>query len=192
MTIKDTGKRSDEKFTLSKVILPDSDQEGAFNTSIVESGLLQAFHGYENVLFFAYGQTGSGKTHTMLGVTESLSTPTPNEGWGLFPRVVHATLEKIASWKSEGTMAILTVAAVEFYCNGAFDLDTHKKKGSKKVPQKNPVTITAEAQALGAKETTLTSTADLAEYLCAGGTLSNIELIRRALTLAPFDLSTHA
>ena len=66
--------------------------------------------------------------------------------------------------KAEGTHAILTVSAVEFYCNGAFDLDFHKK--GKKMPPKSPVTITADAQALGAKETTLTSTGDLSEYLC--------------------------
>lgn len=165
VTIQDTGTRSDEKFELTKVVLPDEDQEACFNTSIVESGLLQGFHDNTNILFFAYGQTGSGKTHSMLGVTASLSNPTPDDGWGLFPRVVYATIEKIAAWKAEGTHAILTVAAVEFYCNGAFDLDFHKEPGAKKLPPKSLVTITSDAQALGAKETTLTSAGDLAEYL---------------------------
>jgi len=165
VTIKDTGKRQDERFELSKVVLPDADQEGAFNTSLVDSGLLGAFHSDTNVLFFAYGQTGSGKTHTMLGVTSSLSAPTPNDGWGLFPRVVYSTLTQIEAWKAEGTHAILTVSAVEFYCMGAFDLDFEGKKKGKKLPAKTPVLITSDAQALGAKETTLTSAADLAEYL---------------------------
>ena len=40
VTIKDTGKRSDEQFKLSKVILPDQDQAVTFDTSIVNSGLL--------------------------------------------------------------------------------------------------------------------------------------------------------
>lgn len=62
------------------------------------------------------------------------------------------------------------VAAVEFYCNGAFDLDFHKEPGAKKLPPKSLVTITSDAQALGAKETTLTSAGDLAEYLCARAT----------------------
>jgi hypothetical protein len=165
LTIKDTGKRSEEVFKLSKMVLPNEDQESTFNTSIVSSGLLQSFHGDTNVLFFAYGQTGSGKTHTMLGVTNSLSAPTPNDGWGLFPRVVYATFEQIAAWKAEGTHAILTVAAVEFYCNGAFDLDVHKNPKAKKLPPKNPVTVTTDARVLGASETILTSAADLAEYL---------------------------
>jgi len=165
VTIKDTGKRQDERFELSKVVLPDADQEGAFNTSLVDSGLLGAFHSDTNVLFFAYGQTGSGKTHTMLGVTSSLSAPTPNDGWGLFPRVVYSTLTQIEAWKAEGTHAILTVSAVEFYCMGAFDLDFEGKKKGKNLPAKTPVLITSDAQALGAKETTLTSAADLAEYL---------------------------
>ena len=73
---------------------PPADQEATFNSSIVDSGLLQGFHEDTNVLFFAYGQTGSGKTHTMLGVTDSLKAPKPNDGWGLFPRVVYTTLEK--------------------------------------------------------------------------------------------------
>ena len=36
VTIQDTGTRSDEKFELTKVVLPDEDQEACFNTSIVE------------------------------------------------------------------------------------------------------------------------------------------------------------
>ena len=72
VTIKDTGKRSDEKFTLTKVVQPDMDQAACFNTSLVDSGLLKSFHDDTNVLFFAYGQTGSGKTYTMQGAPTDL------------------------------------------------------------------------------------------------------------------------
>ena len=66
VVINDQARREMTEFSLSKVIKPDADQEGAFNTAMVESGLLEGFHTDSNVLFFAYGQTGSGKTHTML------------------------------------------------------------------------------------------------------------------------------
>ena len=152
--LNDTGRREKPEFPLTKVIQPEADQEGAFNTAIVESGLLDSFLTDADVLFYAYGQTGSGKTHTMLGVTASLKEATPNDGWGLFPRVVYATLKKMEA--KAGTHSILTVSAVEFYCFGAFDLDS-KPKG--------PVTITADCKVLGATETRLNSASDLAEYL---------------------------
>ena len=156
VTIDDTGRRQKDNFELTKVIQPDADQQGAFHTAMVDSRLLEQFHTDTNVLFYAYGQTGSGKTHTMLGVTASLKEAEPNDGWGLFPRVVHNTFEVMSRKKAEGTHSILTVAAVEFYCLGAFDLNT-KPKG--------PVQTTAEAQVFGATETRLNSVADLAEYL---------------------------
>ena len=156
VTVNDTGRREMLEFNLTKVIQPEADQEGAFNTAMVESGLCEAFLTDTNVLFFAYGQTGSGKTHTMLGVTESLKEVEPNDGWGLFPRVVHHTLNEMKKKNAEGAQSILTVSAVEFYCMGAFDLDS-KPKG--------PVTITAEADVYGATETRLNSASDLADYL---------------------------
>ena len=156
VTIDDTGRRQKDEFKLTGVIQPDADQESAFNSAMIQSGLIEGFHTDTNVLFYAYGQTGSGKTHTMLGETASLKEAVPNDGWGLFPRVVHKTLQVMNEKKAEGAHSILTVAAVEFYCLGAFDLNT-KPKG--------PVTITAEAQAFGATETRLTSASDLAEYL---------------------------
>ena len=63
----------------------------------------------------------------------------------------------VASSSSTLTDTILTVSAIEFYCNGAFDLDTFKKPGSKKVPPKNPVTITSDARAQLGKRATLSA-----------------------------------
>ena len=156
VTINDHDLRKSVPHELTQVIPPEADQAGAFQTALVDSGLLAGFKTDSNVLFYAYGQTGSGKTHTMLGVPDSLSSAEPNEGWGLFPRVVHDTLASMKAWEADGVRAILTCAAVEFYCMGAFDLDSKPKA---------PVTITREAQAFGAKATRLTCPSELGEYL---------------------------
>ena len=156
VTVEDTGRREMPKFQLSRVVQPESDQAHTFQTVMRESGLIADFITDTNVLFFAYGQTGSGKTHTMLGETSSLASSEPNDGWGLFPRVVHHTLDQMRAWRRSNTHAILTACAVEFYCQAAWDLDS-KPKG--------PVTITAGADVWGATQTRVTAVSDLAEWL---------------------------
>lgn len=84
--------------------------------------LLDDFWSDGNVMIFAYGQTGTGKTHTMFGVQDSLTATTDNPGWGLLPRVVHATLNKIQERAGHGIHTILLLSAVEFYCGQCYDL----------------------------------------------------------------------
>eukprot|EP00929_Paragymnodinium_shiwhaense_P104734 TRINITY_DN69418_c0_g1_i1.p1 TRINITY_DN69418_c0_g1~~TRINITY_DN69418_c0_g1_i1.p1 ORF type:complete len:156 (+),score=13.85 TRINITY_DN69418_c0_g1_i1:73-540(+) len=97
VTIQEDDLRQTRQFEFTKVVGPSVEQEEAFNVMLPE--LVQGFHGDTNVMFFAYGQTGSGKTHTMLGETDSLSSPVPVPGWGIFPRVVHSTLVTMKDWK---------------------------------------------------------------------------------------------
>ena len=86
-------------------------------------GLLADFWGERSGMIFAYGQTGTGKTTTMFGFPESLTSETDDPGWGLLPRAVHATLEKMAERaKTEGVQSLLLLSAVEFYCFQAYDL----------------------------------------------------------------------
>jgi hypothetical protein len=99
---------------------PEASQEDAYPTMMPE--LVNGFHSDSNVMFFAYGQTGSGKTHTILGEIDSLANPKPVAGSGLFPRLVHSTIEAQREWRAQGTQIILIASAVEFYCMGATDL----------------------------------------------------------------------
>lgn len=119
---------------------------------------MRSFHADCNVMFFAYGQTGSGKTHTMLGGVDSLASPVPVPGWGLFPRVVHHTLEAQNKWRAQGTQSLLLASAVEFYCMGATDLNA-------KAGMSLPVTIDRDAQVFGASLIELTSTAQLKAWI---------------------------
>jgi len=73
-------------------------------------------------MIFAYGQTGTGKTTTMFGFPESLASESTHPGWGLLPRAVHATLDKIAERSKEGVCSLLLLSAVEYYCFVAYDL----------------------------------------------------------------------
>ena len=85
-------------------------------------GLLEDFWGERNAMIFAYGQTGTGKTTTMFGFPESLTSESPDPGWGLLPRAVHATLEHSAAQAACGVNSLLLLSAVEFYGFMAFDL----------------------------------------------------------------------
>mmetsp|Transcript_31250 Transcript_31250/g.62532 ORF Transcript_31250/g.62532 Transcript_31250/m.62532 type:complete len:505 (-) Transcript_31250:412-1926(-) len=154
--IQDDDQRQVLDFKLTNVIGPEVDQEGMFETSMIKSGLVPSFLEDKNVMFFAYGQTGSGKTHTMVGTKDSLSSATPVEGWGLFPRIVHHALEQMEKWKAEGAASKLTCSAVEFYCFGAFDLLTKPKI---------PVVVDKEASIFGCTSREFTSPADVAEFI---------------------------
>ena len=55
------------------------------------------------------GSPGSGKTYTMLGEIESLASPAPVPGWGIFPRIVHGTLEQMKAWRGDGVQSRKTV-----------------------------------------------------------------------------------
>lgn len=85
-------------------------------------GMLADFWGERSGMIFAYGQTGTGKTTTMFGFPESLTSESEDPGWGLLPRAVHATLERIAERAKEGVRSLLLLSAVEFYCFLAYDL----------------------------------------------------------------------
>ena len=94
----------------------------------------------------------------MLGEVDSLSSATPVPGWGLFPRLVHHTLQAMAEWRDSGTQSILLASAVEFYCMGCTDLNNQASRSS-------PVTLDREAQAFGVTSTELKSTSQLQEWV---------------------------
>jgi len=85
-------------------------------------GMLEDFLSNRNAMLFAYGQTGTGKTHTIFGRPESLSEMDENDGWGLLPRAVHATLKHIEVQAKQGVHCVLLLSAVEFYCGQVYDL----------------------------------------------------------------------
>lgn len=158
ITIKDDDRREEKAFRVTAVVPPESNQAETFDVLLVASGLLAAFHGDENVLFFAYGQTGTGKTHTMLGPSESIGVKAPVDGWGVFPRLVHTTLQFVESCRKSGNAACLTASAVEFYCGHAFDLLT-KPKGE--------VMVDKECQIYGQTSLPITSTEQLGEFIAS-------------------------
>ena len=78
----------------SRVFPVDCSQEDVGKD--VLPGLLDDFWNDRSGVIFAYGQTGTGKTTTMFGFPESLTSESEHPGWGLLPRAVHATLERMA------------------------------------------------------------------------------------------------
>mmetsp|Transcript_37695 Transcript_37695/g.59625 ORF Transcript_37695/g.59625 Transcript_37695/m.59625 type:complete len:470 (+) Transcript_37695:87-1496(+) len=105
---------------MSKVFPVDCTQNDVAGKMLPDS--LEDFWGDRNVMIFAYGQTGTGKTHTMFGVHDSLRETTENPGWGLLPRAVHATLNKMEEREADGIHSLLLLSAVEFYCYQGYDL----------------------------------------------------------------------
>lgn len=156
MTIKDDDRRKNQVVNITAVVPPEATQAETFDTLLVASDLLTAFHTDENVLFFAYGQTGTGKTHTMLGPSDSIGAASRVDGWGLFPRLVDATLQVMENWRAQGITACLQVSAVEFYCGRAFDLLTKPK---------NEVCVDTECRIYGQTNVPLTSTEQLGEVI---------------------------
>ena len=146
VSVQDDDLRETTTFDVTGVIPPETEQEEACNTMVPD--LLNAFKTDCNVLLFAYGQTGSGKTHTMLGEIKSLSSAEPLPGWGIFPRVVHSTLQSMQEWRAAGVHCVLLASAVEFYCGAAFDLNSDGNV-------KNEVTIDREANVFGTKSKVL-------------------------------------
>ena len=104
----------------SRVFPVDCSQEDVGKD--VLPGLLDDFWNDRSGVIFAYGQTGTGKTTTMFGFPESLTSESEHPGWGLLPRAVHATLERMAERAKEGVCSVLLLSAVEFYCFVAYDL----------------------------------------------------------------------
>eukprot|EP00928_Gymnodinium_smaydae_P004270 TRINITY_DN11473_c0_g1_i1.p1 TRINITY_DN11473_c0_g1~~TRINITY_DN11473_c0_g1_i1.p1 ORF type:complete len:1078 (+),score=154.72 TRINITY_DN11473_c0_g1_i1:45-3278(+) len=158
LTVKDDGAGMVDKFEVTKVVPPEAQQQEAFDTMMPD--LLESFKSNQNVFFFAYGQTGSGKTHTMLGEIDSLASETPVPGWGIFPRVVHSTLESMKQWRSSGVHSILLVSAVEFYCMAAFDLNSKYRNA------KNEVTLDNQANVFGTKSKIVKSVKGLRKWIC--------------------------
>ena len=105
---------------MSKVFPTDISQDGVGKEIL--PGLLADFWGERNVMIFAYGQTGTGKTTTMFGFPESLTSEVEDDGWGLLPRAVHATLAHNAEQAKAGVHSVLLLSAIEFYAFMAFDL----------------------------------------------------------------------
>ena len=146
-----------EKLTFDfpkKVVAPEADQLETFESMLPP--LLEAFTTDSNVLFFAYGQTGTGKTHTILGTDESLKMTEMNDGWGIFPRVCHWVFEKMESKRADGSQCILSAAAVEFYCGGAFDLNNPAGKF--------PVQINTDSQVYNNKQVEVSTMADVMAF----------------------------
>eukprot|EP00929_Paragymnodinium_shiwhaense_P029291 TRINITY_DN16815_c0_g1_i2.p1 TRINITY_DN16815_c0_g1~~TRINITY_DN16815_c0_g1_i2.p1 ORF type:complete len:1107 (+),score=237.16 TRINITY_DN16815_c0_g1_i2:88-3321(+) len=157
ITFQDDDIGQQKKYDMTQVVGPELDQEQAFEKMMPE--LIEDFKADTNVMFYAYGQTGSGKTHTMLGEIESLSSPVPVAGWGIFPRVVHSTLESMKEWQGNGTKSILLATAVEFYCCAGWDLS------SQYVDAKNMVSIDRNANIFGAASKEITSTKQLKKWV---------------------------
>lgn len=153
-TVRERGR--DTRYEVTGIVPPGMQQEETFRAVAPE--LLDTFFRNGNVIFFAYGQTGSGKTHTMLGEIESLASADPVPGWGIFPRVVHATLKKIDEWRSHGAQAVLLASAVEFYCGTAFDLNSDPNG-------KSEVTIDGNANLFGTRSKEITSTRQLKRWI---------------------------
>jgi len=157
VTMQDDDLRQKKTYEVTNVIAPDVDQEGTFKATCPE--LLEAFHTDMNVLFFAYGQTGSGKTHTMLGEVESLSSAEPVAGWGIFPRIVHATLERMKQRRASGRPSVLLASAVEFIYGCAFDLNSRYRDA------KTEVTIDRDANVLGTRSKEVKSIPGLRKWI---------------------------
>jgi hypothetical protein len=82
-------------------------------------------------------QTGTGKTHTIMGPEQSWNT-VRHPQWGIFPRVVDATLSEMRSRDATHAFS-LHVSAVEFYFCNCFDLlDDHKVGGLYKLNPDDP------------------------------------------------------
>ena len=58
----------------------------------------------------------------MFGFPESLTSEVEDDGWGLLPRAVHATLAHNAEQAKAGVHSVLLLSAIEFYAFMAFDL----------------------------------------------------------------------
>jgi len=139
------------KYAFAKKVLgPEVDQQVVFDTIMPE--LVEEFTqpGGTNVMFFAYGQTGTGKTHTIFGESSSLLSREPTPGWGLFPRVCEATINKM-----KGRKFVLSVSAIEFYMCMAYDL----------LADRSLLQIGDDYEPLGYKHIVINSTGDLLEVL---------------------------
>ena len=156
MHILDEDRRGVIPFDFTALIPPEGTQADAFEAMLVRSRLMEAFHSDQNVLFFAYGQTGSGKTHTMLGERGSISSDVPVDGWGMFPRLVHATLQSMEAWRAAGVACELTASAVELYCGAAFDLLARPKA---------VVMVDKFAKFYGQRALRITSAAQVADFI---------------------------
>ena len=104
---------------------PEVKQQEVFDSAGAE--LVEKFTAQpgNNVMLLAYGQTGTGKTHTMFGPDSSLASKTPHPDWGLFPRVVDATLTRMQQESGGGggrRRWMLNASAVEFYMGEVNDL----------------------------------------------------------------------
>mmetsp|Transcript_12820 Transcript_12820/g.20344 ORF Transcript_12820/g.20344 Transcript_12820/m.20344 type:complete len:438 (-) Transcript_12820:301-1614(-) len=141
------------KYTFPKKVLgPQVDQQVVFDSIMPE--LVEDFTqpGGTNVMFFAYGQTGTGKTHTIFGESASLLSKTPTPGWGLFPRVCEATINKM---KSSGNKFVLSVSAIEFYMCMPYDL----------LAEHSPILVSDDYEPVGYKHIIIDSSADLLKVL---------------------------
>eukprot|EP00927_Polykrikos_kofoidii_P012668 TRINITY_DN15488_c0_g1_i1.p1 TRINITY_DN15488_c0_g1~~TRINITY_DN15488_c0_g1_i1.p1 ORF type:complete len:1146 (+),score=209.29 TRINITY_DN15488_c0_g1_i1:69-3506(+) len=155
LTIQDDDRGQKTTFEVSRVLPPEFEQDQVFAEVAPE---LEAFKQDTNVLFFAYGQTGSGKTHTMLGEIESLASAEPVPGWGLFPRIVHSTLESMKEWRESGVHSALMASAVEFYLGAGFDLNSDPNS-------KTEVDIDRDGNIFGVRSKEITSTRQLKKWI---------------------------
>jgi hypothetical protein len=77
-----------------------------------------SFAGFNSCLL-AYGQTGSGKTHTMMGsiLDGKAATDTPNEGWGITPRLCADVFARKQALEKHNPSAlwVIQVAYIEIY-----------------------------------------------------------------------------
>lgn len=153
MLIKDRHKT--ERFEFPKMVFgPTATQEQVYASAAPE--LLEGFLSGENhALLFAYGQTGTGKTHTMFGTSDSLSSPTPHDDWGLLPRIVDATLAHLEQNKSS-RCGRLVMSAIEFYCLAGWDLNGKER---------TMVTVTTDGEVYGHTFTTVSSVGDIAPFI---------------------------
>jgi len=161
------SKESTKYSYMKGVVLPEADQESAYDTMI--PALIENFvEGKAHSLFFAYGQSGTGKTHTMFGPNFEESLKIPEGGgldpeWGVFPRVAHNALEQM---KATGRKFTLTASAVEFYLMGVFDLLDNKNM---LLPD-----VYFEHKTYGEKVVPITSIEDLVQFLSTAYTARTV------------------
>ena len=135
VTIEHTnGRDKDLPYSYMKsVVLPQDDQEAAFDKMGLPVMLEQFLDGY-NTTFIAYGQTGTGKTHTVFGSSldtvqahDLESRQFPKE-WGLFPRAIMLAMEKMKERGNEKVKHVFTANVIELYFFEVYDLLNNKAK----------------------------------------------------------------
>jgi hypothetical protein len=142
---------------MREVILPDATQADAYRTCAAhydEAVTMQL----TDCMMLAYGQTGTGKTHSMLGTKESLKSDVEHEDWGIFPRLTHTVMKRLAAVRDDpenGCRYVLTVSAIEFYLSQALDLLDGKK----------PVVIDRNCDPVSAKQQEIEKVSDLEPFL---------------------------